>query len=168
MTESLGTVAHVRRCDENRYLNAAVNKVFWVSTFAGVTIALVVQLLFNLLGMGISAALVDQASNDNPSATTLSISAVVWFVVSGVIASFVGGCIASGLSGRSVRLTGALYGVASWALTSLVSVYLLTPSIGTLVGGVFSGLGSIELSAGSRVPTAATTAEHLWQLRPIP
>lgn len=37
-------------------------------------------------------------------------------------------------------------------------VYLLTTSVGPLVGGVFSGLGGIVSGAGSTVATAATTA----------
>lgn len=158
MTEPVSTVAHVHTRDDNPYLNAAFNKVSWGAIFAGVAVALVVQLLLNLLGAGIGAAVIDPASSDNPSATTLSVSTAVWFVVSGLIASFVGGYIASRLSGRPVRSTGALHGVASWAVTTLVVIYLLTTSVGALVGGVFSGLGGIVSSAGSTVATAATTA----------
>jgi hypothetical protein len=112
----------------------------------------------NLLGAGIGAAVIDPASNDNPSATTLSVSTAVWFVVSGIIAAFVGGYVSSRLSGRPVRSTGALHGITSWAVTTLVVIYLLTTSVGALVGGVFSGLGGIVSSAGSTVATAATTA----------
>ena len=57
-----------------------------------------------------------------------------------------------------MRSTGALHGVTSWAVTTLVVVYLLTTSVGALVGGVFSGLGGIVSSAGSTAATAATTA----------
>lgn len=122
-------------------------------------VALVVQLLLNLLGAGIGAAVIDPGTaGDNPSATTLSVSTAVWFVVSGLIASFAGGYVASRLSGRPVRSTGALHGLTSWAVTTLVIVYLLTTSVGALVGGVFSGLGGIVSSAGSTVATAATTA----------
>ncbi len=158
MTEPVSTVAHLHTRDDNPYLNAALNKVSWGAVFAGVAVALVVQLLLNLLGAGIGAAVIDPGTNDNPSATTLSVTTAVWFVVSGLIASFIGGYVASRLSGRPVRSTGALHGVTSWAVTTLVVVYLLTTSVGALVGGVFSGLGGIVSSAGSTVATAATTA----------
>ncbi|NKN16300.1 PhnA-like protein [Rhizobium laguerreae] len=158
MTEPVSSVAHIHTRDDNPYLNAAFNKVSWGAVFAGVAVALVVQLLLNLLGAGIGAAAIDPASDDNPSATTLSLSTATWFVVSGVIASFIGGYVSSRLSGRPVRSTGALHGVTSWAVTTLVVVYLLTSSIGVLVGGVFTGLGGILSSAGSTVATAATTA----------
>ncbi|MBB3660096.1 uncharacterized protein YbjQ (UPF0145 family) [Rhizobium sp. BK650] len=158
MTEPVSTIAHVHTRDENPYLNAAFNKVSWGSICAGVAVALVVQLLLNLLGAGIGAAVIDPAANDSPSAKMLSVTTAVWFVVSGLIASFVGGYIAGRLSGRPVRSTGALHGVTSWAVTTLVVVYLLTTSVGALVGGVFSGLGGIVSRAGSTVATAATTA----------
>ncbi|MBY3328506.1 PhnA-like protein [Rhizobium laguerreae] len=158
MTEPVSSVAHIHTRDDNPYLNAAFNKVSWGAVFAGVAVALVVQLLLNLLGAGIGAAVIDPASDDNPSATTLSVSTAIWFVVSGVIASFIGGYVSSRLSGRPVHSTGALHGVTSWAVTTLIVVYLLTSSIGVLVGGVFTGLGGILSSAGSTVATAATTA----------
>ncbi|ULJ76537.1 PhnA-like protein [Rhizobium gallicum] len=158
MTEPVSSVAHIHTRDDNPYLNAAFNKVSWGAVFAGVAVALVVQLLLNLLGAGLGAAVIDPASSDNPSATTLSVSTAIWFVVSGLIASFVGGYIASRLSGRPLRSTGSLHGVTSWAVTTLVVVYLLTTSVGALVGGVFSGVGGIVSSAGSTVATAATTA----------
>lgn len=158
MTEPVSTVAHVHTRDANPYLNAALTKVSWGAVFAGVAVALVVQLLLNLLGAGIGAAVIDPGTGDNPSATTFSVSTAVWFVVSGLIASFVGGYVASRVSGRPVRSTGALHGLTTWAVTTLVVVYLLTTSIGALVGGVFSGLGGIVSSAGSTVATAATTA----------
>ncbi|MBY3321611.1 PhnA-like protein [Rhizobium laguerreae] len=158
MTEPVSSVAHIHTRDDNPYLNAAFNKISWGAVFAGVAVALVVQLLLNLLGAGIGTAVIDPASDDNPSATTLSVSTAIWFVVSGVIASFVGGYVSSRLSGRPVHSTGALHGVTSWAVTTLIVVYLLTSSIGVLVGGVFTGLGGIVSSAGSTVATAATTA----------
>lgn len=158
MTEPVSTVAHVQIRDANPYLNAALTKVSWGAVFAGVAVALVVQLLLNLLGAGVGAAVIDPGTNDNPSATTLSVSTAVWFVVSGLIASFVGGYVASRLSGHPVRSTGALHGLTTWATTTLVVVYLLTTSVGALLGGVFSGLGDIVSSAGSTVATAATTA----------
>ncbi len=158
MTEPSGTVSNIRTWDDTANSNAAFNKVSWGAILAGVAVALVIQLLLNLLGAGIGAAVIDPASSDNPSATTLSVSTAVWFVVSGLIASFVGGYIASRMSGRPIRSTGALHGVASWAVTTLVVFYLLTTSVGALVGGVFSGLGGVVSSAGSTVATAATTA----------
>lgn len=156
MTEPVSTNLHLRSADP--YLTAAFNKISWGAIFAGVAVSLVVHLLLNLLGAGIGSAVIDPGANDNPSAATLSVTTGVWFVLSGLIAAFIGGYVASRLSGRPARSTGAFHGLTTWAVTTLVVIYLLTTSVGALVGGVFSGLGGIVSSAGSTVATAATTA----------
>jgi hypothetical protein len=152
------TIGHLPTRDQAPYIHEAYNRVSWGAVFAGVAIALTLHVLLNLLGVGIGASVLDPASTDNPAASTLSIGAAIWFVVSGIIASFAGGYVASRLSGRALRSTGSLHGLTSWAVTTLVVVYLLTTSVGALVGGVFSGLGGIVSGLGSTVATAATTA----------
>ena len=155
MTEPASIVAHIHTRGDNRYLNATRNKVSWGVPLAGVAVALGVQLLLNLLGAGIGAAVIDPASSDNPWTTALSVNTA--FVASGLISSFVGGYVASRLSGRPVCSTGALHRVTSWAATTLVIIYLITTSVAALIGGLFCGLGGIFSSAGSTVATAATT-----------
>ncbi|WP_457580170.1 PhnA-like protein [Ensifer canadensis] len=135
-----------------------LNKISWGSIFAGVAIALAVQFLLNLLGVGIGAAVLDPATSDNPGASTFSIMGGVWFVVAGIIASFVGGYVASRLSGRPSNSTGGYHGVTTWAVTTLVVLYLLTTSVGALVGGAFSGLSSVVGGVGKTAATAATAA----------
>jgi hypothetical protein len=137
---------------------AALNKVSWGAVFAGVAIALSTQFLLNLLGVGIGAAVLDPATYDNPEASTFSIAGGIWFVVAGIIASFVGGYVASRLCGRPSSSTGGYHGVTSWAVTTLVVLYLLTTSVGALVGGAFSGLSSIVGGVGQTAATAVTAA----------
>lgn len=138
--------------------SAALHKVSWGAVFAGVAIALSTQFLLNLLGVGIGAAVLDPATYDNPEASTFSIAGGIWFVVAGIIASFVGGYVASRLSGRPSNSTGGYHGVTSWAVTTLVVLYLLTTSVGALVGGAFSGLSSIVSGVGATASTAVTAA----------
>lgn len=138
--------------------SASLNKVSWGAVFAGVAIALSTQFLLNLLGVGIGAAVLDPATYHNPEASTFSIAGGIWFVVAGIIASFAGGYVASRLSGRSSNSTGGYHGVTSWAVTTLVVLYLLTTSVGALVGGAFSGLSSIVSGVGSTAATAVTAA----------
>ncbi len=139
------------------------NKISWGSIFAGVAMALAVQFLLNLLGVGIGAAVLDPATPDNPEATTFSIMGGIWFVVAGIIASFVGGYIASRLSGRPSNTTGGYHGLTTWAVTTLVVLYLLTTSVGALVGGAFSGLSSVVGGVGQ---TAARQRPR--QFPPLP
>jgi hypothetical protein len=137
---------------------AAFNKVAWGAVFAGVVIALAAQFLLNLLGVGLGAAVLDPATSDNPAASTFSIAGGIWFVVAGIIAAFLGGYIASRLSGRPSKSTGGYHGLTTWAVTTLVVLCLLTTSVGTLIGGAFSGLSSIVGGVGQTAATAAATA----------
>ncbi len=132
-------------------------RVSWGAILAGVSLALSTQFLLNLLGVGIGAAIIDPASSDNPAAATFSIASGVWFVAAGVIAAFVGGFVASRLSGQAGRSTGGYHGLTSWAVTTMVVLYLLTTSVGSVVGGAFSGLSG-QLSGVGQTATSAVSA----------
>lgn len=132
-----------------------INKVSWGAIFAGVVVALVVQVLLTMLGAGIGLATLDPGTGDNPSASTFSIAAGIWYVVSGIVAAFAGGYIAARMSGKTVPTTGALHGLTTWAFTTLLVLYFLSTTVGSLVGGAFSGVSNVIGGVGQ---TAAQTA----------
>lgn len=135
-----------------------LNRVSWGAVFAGAAVALVTQLLINLLGMGIGMATLDPGTNDNPSATSFSIGAGIWWVMSGILASLAGGYIAGRLSGKPVETTAALHGLTAWAATTLIIAYLLTTTLGSLAGGALSAVSSVAGGLGRTAATAAQTA----------
>ena len=134
------------------------SKLDWAAIFAGVVLALAVQFLLNLLGVGLGAAAFDPGSGDNPGPGTFSIASGIWFALSGIVSAFAGGYVASRLSGRSGTTTGAYHGLTCWAVTTLIVVYLLTTSVGALLGGALSGISSVVGGSGRTVSTVATTA----------
>ena len=135
-----------------------INRVSWGAVFAGVVIALVVQLVLNLLGIGLGAASFDPATSDNPSATTFSIGAGIWWAVSGILAALAGGYAAGRLAGEPKELSGAWHGLTAWALTTLLVFYLLTTTIGSVVGGAFRTIGSLAAGTAETLGTTAQTA----------
>jgi hypothetical protein len=132
-----------------------LNKVSWGAIFAGVVVALVVQVLLTMLGAGIGIATLDPSTGDNPAASTFSIVAGIWYVLSGIISAFIGGYVAARMSGKTDPTTGALHGLTAWAFTTLLVLYFLTSTVGALVGGAFSGLSSV---IGGVSQTVAQTA----------
>ncbi len=78
--------------------------------------------------------------------------------MSGIIAAFVGGYIASRLSGRPKASTGGWHGLTSWALTTLVIFYLLSRAVGSLIGGAFNTVSGALGGLGHTVASAAQTA----------
>ncbi len=77
-----------------------INRISWGAVLAGAALALVIQLVLNLLGIGIGAATLDPGSGDSPSASSLSIGAGIWFAVAGILAALIGGYAAGRLSGK--------------------------------------------------------------------
>jgi hypothetical protein len=141
-----------------------INRVAWGAVLAGVVVALVTQLILNMIGIGIGAATLDplQGAEGNPSATGFSIGAAIWWTLSGVIASLAGGYAAGRLSGKPKDSTAAWHGLTSWAATTLIIFYLLTTTIGGIVGGAYrtmsSALGNVASTVGATAQTAAQVA----------
>ncbi|MBN8952627.1 MULTISPECIES: hypothetical protein [unclassified Rhizobium] len=120
--------------------------------------ALGVQIVLNLLGVGIGAAIADPASGQNAPGLAASLSGAAWFIGSGLLASFVGGYAASRLSGSISTAIGILHGAAAWAVSTLLVVYLLTTSAGAVVGGAFNGVTELLSGAGKTAQAAAMPA----------
>ncbi|WP_267428756.1 PhnA-like protein [Methylobacterium sp. GC_Met_2] len=139
-----------------------LNEVSWGAIFAGAVTALVTQVIVNLVGVGVGLASVGTTAADNPSASTVSMGAGIWFVASGIVASLAGGLIAGRLSGKPLPGAAALHGLVSWAVTTLVVLYLLTSAASGIVGGtlgtVSSALGGASNLVGGTIQTAAQAA----------
>src|SRR5215203_3952712 len=133
-----------------------LNRVSWGAVLAGVVVALVSQLILNMIGIGVGATAV------NPSVSSFSIGAGIWWTVSGILAALAGGYVAGRLSGKPKESTAAWHGLVTWALTTLLVFYLLTTAIGGLLGGAFrtvsSAVSGVASTAGGAMQTAATSA----------
>lgn len=154
------TMTPVSPADDARTI--LVNDVSWGGVLAGVATGLVTQLILNMIGIGVGASTLNPTGGDNPSASGFSIGAGVWWAVSSILAAFVGGYVASRLSGRPKASTGGWHGLTSWALTTLLVIYLLSTAVGSLVGGAFSsavgGLGHSVASVAETAVPALTQA----------
>jgi hypothetical protein len=135
-----------------------INRVSWGAVLAGVAVALALQLILNLLGIGLGAASFDPAASDNPSASTFSIGAGIWWAVSGILAALAGGYTAGRLAGQPKESSGAWHGLTTWALTTLLVFYLLGSTIGSVIGGAFTAFGSAASGMAQTLGTTAQTA----------
>ena len=135
-----------------------LNEVSWGAIFAGAVTALVAQVVINLVGVGAGLASVGVNASDNPDASTLSLGAGVWFVASGILAALIGGAVAGRLSGKPLPGVAGLHGLVSWAVTTLIVLYLLTSAASGLVGGTLSTVSSALGGAGNLVGGSVQTA----------
>jgi hypothetical protein len=142
-----------------------INRISWGAVLAGAATALVAQLVLNMIGIGIGASTLDPGTGDNPSASSFSIGAAIWWALSGVVAAFVGGYMASRLSGAPKESTGGWHGLTSWAVTTLLIFYLLSTAVGSLIGGalntVSGALGGLGRTAASTAQTAASALTNV-------
>jgi pyruvate/2-oxoglutarate dehydrogenase complex dihydrolipoamide acyltransferase (E2) component len=139
-----------------------LSKIAWGAVFAGVVVALATQLVLNLLGMGIGAATLNPVEGDSPSATSFSIGAGIWFALSSILGALAGGYTAGRLAGVPNESTAGWHGLTTWALATLVIFYLLSSTVGGILGGAYRGmtsaLGSVASAVGSTAQTAAQVA----------
>ncbi|MFC7333899.1 hypothetical protein [Rhodocista pekingensis] len=126
-------------------------RISWGAVFAGVVLGLAVNLLLNLLGIGIGLTTIDPAQADgSPAAGSLGIGAAIWWVLAMLASTFLGGYTAAHLAGTRQRGDGILHGLVAWAFLLLLTFYLVTSAVGGLVGGAFSTLaGSVQGASGA-------------------
>jgi len=141
------------------------NHVSWGAVLAGVAAALVMQLLINMLGLGVglSSFQVGGDAAANPTAGAFSVNAGIWLVGSGVVASLIGGIAAGRLCGTSRGSTAGWHGFISWSVSTLLVAWLLSSALGGVLGSTFGALGStlggIGKTAASAVGGAASSAD---------
>ena len=130
-------------------------RISWGAVMAGAILALVVQLLLQMLGAGIGLSTVDPLRpGDTPSASAFATTAGIWWAVGGLIAAYIGGWLAGKLAGVARAGDGAWHGLMSWAVSTLVTVYVLS----TAAGSLLSGATNVAGTAASATATAATGA----------
>ena len=132
-----------------------VRRMSWGAALAGVAVVLFIQLMLSLLGVGIGLANVNPATGDNPSLATFGTNAGIFGAVSVIVATFLGAWASGRLSGSPSRTDGMLHGVVTWSVATLLFIYLLTTTLGSLVGGTFGMLGSTVQSIAQGAQGAA-------------
>jgi hypothetical protein len=139
---------------------AALKRMSWGAIFAGVTVVIAIQLLLNLLGAGVGAATINPQQGQQPG-HGLAVGAAIWFVISTIISLFLGGWVAGRLAGIPNKRDGALHGFVTWALASLVLVYMLSTAVGGLLGGAASVLGQTASLAGKGAQAASPAVTNV-------
>ncbi len=130
-------------------------RISWTAIFGGVVIVVAVQLALSLLGASIGFSTVNVNANTSPSAASASTGAAVWWLISSSVALFCGGYVAAWLAGVKENFDGWLHGLVTWAVATIVTFWLLTSAVGSLIGGGFTALSTVGSAAGSTVADAA-------------
>lgn len=126
-------------------------RVSWAAVFAGVVITLVIQALLTLLGIGIGAATVEPLQQANPG-KGLGVGAAIWFLVTTLIAVYVGAMVAAKMSGAARKSDRRLHGLLTWGTSAIIGVLSLTSAAGALLGGAGSLVGGASAMSARMQP----------------
>jgi len=138
--------------------DSVVKRVSWGAIFAGVTAAVIVQLLLTLLGVGIGAATVNPLQEQAPG-QGLGVGAAIWFFVSSIIAMYVGGLVAGRFSNAPLKRDRMSHGVFTWAATTILSAVFLASALTSLLGSAAgSAAGTTAVQVKSTQPGAPQAA----------
>jgi hypothetical protein len=116
--------------------------VSWAAVVAGAFAAAALWLILLALGTGIGLSSISPWSNMGASASAMSIGAIVWLIVTQIIAAMIGGYLAGRLRTKWVNIhTDEVYfrdtahGFLVWAVGLVIAAAFLASAATSMVGG---------------------------------
>ncbi len=134
--------------------SVGMTRVRWGAVFAGFVVGLATQIMLTLLGLAVGAWAID--IREAQSAEGVPIGTGIWTGISMLIAAFTGGYVTARLSGTYLRSDGLYQAAVVWGFNWLVFAWLTTTAMATMIGGLFSALGSTLQTVGGGIGSAAT------------
>ncbi|MFO3706913.1 hypothetical protein ACI6Q5_18520 [Xanthomonas codiaei] len=122
----------------------------WGAVLAGCTVALVSYLTLSVLGTAIGASTIDPLREANP-VSGLGTGAGIWLALSTLVSVALGAFVA----GRLATARGGTHGLLSWAVTSLITTWLVAGLAGSAVGTVSGVVGKGVSLTGQGIAAAA-------------
>jgi hypothetical protein len=138
--------------------NVVVPWISWSAIFGGLASGMATFILLALLGTAAGITAIDPQSAEPVG--NVPMLAGIWTGVSMLLAAFIGGYVSARISGLSRRSDGILHGFVVWGVNTLLFTFLVTTSVGNLLGGVFSAVGkgaqAVATATGAAGGAAAT------------
>lgn len=121
--------------------------VSWRAIFAGTLTVISIMVVLNLIGLAIGFGSIEPTEESNPL-KGLGTGALIWWILSNLIALFGGAYVAARVGVSFSNKSGIIQGIMTWALYTIVSAWLLTTAIGSIISGVGNLVGGVLSSAG--------------------
>jgi len=107
----------------------------WGAVVAGSVVALAVHVVLAILALGLGLGAVDVVSDPGAESGTITIGVGVWWTLSALLSFFLGGWATGRIAGGPFAPAGVFLGVLVWAFVTLASLYVLTTTVSTVLGG---------------------------------
>ncbi|HEX2140365.1 MAG TPA: hypothetical protein VHG33_11710 [Woeseiaceae bacterium] len=113
----MATIHHEAVAETDRPL------ISWGAIFAGLVFILAATWLMFLLGSAIGISIAD-ASDAAAMGQGMGIGAIVWLLLTALLAYFLGGLLTGRLSGKPERSAGMLHGITLWSVATVLMLVL--------------------------------------------
>src|ERR1019366_8758024 len=135
-------VATTERIETSGKNEAYTSSVSWPAVFAGAFVAAALSLILLALGAGAGLSSISPWSTIGASATTVGLIAIVWLIVTQVIASTMGGYLAGRLRTKCVNVhtdevhfRDTAHGFLVWAVGLVITTAFLASAATSMLGG---------------------------------
>lgn len=133
----------------------AHSRVSWGAVFAGVVIAVALQLVMTLLGAAIGLTALD----GEDSGKAFGIGAGIWALLVPLVTMFVGGMTAGRLANVRDRTDGFVHGALVWAVALLLAAWLLGTGASRLIGSTLNLAGNVAGGAANAAGQVASRGD---------
>lgn len=130
----------------------------WSAVLAGLVTAVALNVMFAQIAFALNLGIVDASS----SVQTVAIMNGIAWVVTGLIALFVGAWVAGTVASARSHLDGGLHGIAVWGAGAIVTLVLGFSAAGALGGGMVFLVGKGLEGAGGVARGAGQLAAPAW------
>lgn len=137
-----------------------VSRVSWAAVFGGTLIMLITLMLLSLLGVGVGIGSINPLEEARPL-QGIGTGALIWWVISNILAVFAGAYTAAKLTNLSYKYSGALHGILTWSLYTLISFVLMTTAVGAVISGVGGAVSKSLSAVGKGVSGLTSVADQV-------
>jgi hypothetical protein len=117
--------------DDTTYVSAMLKRTNWGAVIAGAVTAISLQLLFSVLGIALGATTGDVTSAvDGTNPDRISIAAGLWWLITGTISLYIGGCVVGRFSGMVRSPDVLLHAFVMWAVTAIFGFAVVSSGTG--------------------------------------
>lgn len=137
-----------------------VSRVSWAAVFGGTLIMLITLMLLSLLGIGIGIGSFNPVEEARPL-EGIGTGALVWWVISNILAVFAGAFTAAKLTNLSYKYSGILHGILTWSLYTIISFVIMTSAVGAILSGVGGAVSKSISVVGKGVSGISDLADQV-------
>jgi hypothetical protein len=140
---------------------ASASGVSWAAVIGGAFVAAALSLILLSLGTGLGFSVVSPWSNNGPSAATIGSGAIVWLILTQIVASALGGYLGgrlrtkwAGVHTDEVYFRDTAHGLLVWAVGMVITAGFLASSAASFAGAQKSAVATSPTQESALDPTA--------------